>query len=483
MQDTILVFSRCRDQAGLVARTLRCREVFCLPVAFDLRRDEVLALAPRGLIVITDDYSPEALEGFDLELLSCGLPVLALGGAAALMCAHFGGEAAAAACERSAVTLGLRDDLLFEEISGGERMLHGLATLTLPDVLLPIATATEQVIGYRHESLPLYAMQYPIERNDPDAAQMLYNFALSICGATPSWDEDVIIDRAVELIRQSAPEGRVLCAVSGGVDSAVCAKLTSLAVGDRLKCVFIDTGLFRKREPQTVIETFRESLGIEVELVDASETFLRALGGMNRPQDKERIALQMMSQMLIKQCAADADVRTVVLGTNFNDTFLMPPTAPEMAAGDRTVGVCEPIRSLFKDEVRRLATVLSLPASITGRQPFPSSGLALRVMSSVSAERLHLLRQADAIFREEITSGGHDRRLWQYYATLIESPDAPDSYAVCLRATQAAQGGALAARLPDDVLEYAAERIRSEVKGVTRVVYDLTPSVHYGELE
>ena len=145
--------------------------------------------------------------------------------------------------------------------------------------------------------------------------------------------------------------------------------------------------------------------------------------------------------------------------------------------------MCEPISALFKDEVRRLATALDLPPFITNRQPFPSSGLALRVMSSLTEEKLRYLRKADAIFTEEIRSGGYDRRLWQYYATLVESPDRPDGYAVCLRATQAAQGGALAARMAFDVLERTAQRIREEIPQVSRIVYDLTPSAHYGELE
>ena len=399
----------------------------------------------------------------------------------AAVCRHFGGEVGAAVCERDAITLGLEEDVLFAGIDGGERMLHGFATLTLPETLSPIATATERIIGFKNEALSLYAMQYPVERNDPDAAQMLENFALNLCHMQAGWSEQAIIDRAVEKIRCAVPEGRVLCAVSGGVDSAVCAELTSLAVGRRLLCVFVETGLFREHEPEEVIATFREQMDIDVTLVDARESFLRALSGVSRPEDKERIASQLMKQLLMKQFSHDPDIRCVVTGTNFNDVFLSGAHTDESFAP--SIGVCEPIRDLFKDEVRRLATALHLPASITGRQPFPSSGLALRVMSSVTEERLRLLRQADAIFREEIAAGGLNRRLWQHYATLIESPDTPEGYAVCLRATQSAQGGAMAARLPYDVLERAVDRIRCEVPGITRVVYDLTPSVHFGELE
>ena len=482
MQDMIVVLCRHPREAGLVARMLRCREIYCLPLPFDTPAEQVLSHSPKGVILASESDCAETLDSFDFSLLSLDVPVLALGGMAAELCAHFGGSAAPAVCERSFVTLSLAGDALFEEIDSGERMLGGFSELTLPETLTPLASATERVIGFKHQALPLYAMQFPIERNDPDSAQLLYNFAHAVCGAEPVWNDDAIIDHAVEVIRKAAPEGRVLCAVSGGVDSAVCAKLARLAVGDRLVCVFVDTGLFREEEPESVIRAFMETMGLVVAHVDASESFLRVLSGVTNPADKERIASQLMTQVLIKQLNYDPEIRTIVMGTNFNDKLFGFAPAEKEAPMEH-ITMCEPISALFKDEVRRLATALDLPPFITNRQPFPSSGLALRVMSSLTEEKLRYLRKADAIFTEEIRSGGYDRRLWQYYATLVESPDRPDGYAVCLRATQTAQGGAVAARLPYDLLERTTEKILAEVPGAARVVYDLTPSAHYGELE
>ena len=277
MQDVILVFCRDIRHAGLIARTLRCRELPCLPVPFETKAEQALKYAPKGIILASDNYGEDALDGLDFSLLSMGVPVLALDGAAALLCRHFGGDAAPAACDRCFVTLSLTNEPLFHEIDSGERMLNAYAALTLADVLSPIATATERVIGYKHTAFPLYAMQYPIERNDPDAAQLLSNFATDICGVSPIWNDDALISSAVELIRASAPEGRVLCAVSGGVDSAVCAKLASMAVGDRLMCVFVDTGMFRQNEPETVIRSFMDSMELVVAHVDASDTFHRRI--------------------------------------------------------------------------------------------------------------------------------------------------------------------------------------------------------------
>ncbi len=485
MQDTILVLSRNASLAGLIARTLRWRQVYCTLLPFETTAAEASALAPRGIVLAADEGSEESLDGLDFSLLTAGVPVLALGGAAVALCTHYGGEAGRPDDASGAVTLGLEKGPLFEGINGGEHVLRGISALTLPDALTSVATATERVIGFRHNLLPLYAVQYPIERNDPDSAQILFNFACGICGCKADWDEDTIIDRAVARIRAAAPEGRVLCAVSGGVDSAVCAKLAHMAVGDRLICVFVDTGLFRLDEPQSVISTFMDAMGLVVAHVDAREAFLRALSGVTSSDDKERITSLLMIQVLLKQLTFEPDIHTFIMGTTFNDAlFGFSPSAEiDGAKGEARLTVCEPVRDLFKDEVRRLALALKLPASVAERRPFPASGLALRIMDNVTEERLNVLRAADAILMEEIRQGGYEKRLWQYYATLARNPDRPEGYAVCLRALQAAQGGAYAARLPFDVLERVTDRVRTEVHGIARVLYDLTPSAHYGELE
>ena len=476
MQDAVLVLSKSRRFSWLIARTLRCRQVYCIPAEFGLSIEEIRQMNPRGVIIASESLSPEEV---DASLLELDMPLLFLSGAAVWLCRHFGGQVGQELGQAGAVTLDLAQDQLFEEIEGGERILHGARELLLPEGLLPLATATQQVIGFKHGEKPLYALQYQIERNDPDGAQLLYNFACNICGCQEEWTEDNMIAHAVERLRQAAPEGRVLCAVSGGVDSAVCAKLASMAVGNRLVCVFVDTGLFRQGEPDRVIHTFMDSLGLAVAHVDARETFLRALSGVSGWDDKERIASQLMTQVLKKQLIYDPDIHTLVMGTNYNDA--LAGFSSELDDGKLTI--CEPIRLFFKDEVRRLGTALGLPDAIVHRQPFPSSGLALRVMGVVTEERLEYLRTADACFTEEICQGGYDRRLWQYYANLVESPDRPHSYAICLRAVQAQQDGGVAARMPADVLERTTRRIMEELPCVSRVVYDLTPSAHYGELE
>lgn len=482
MQDTILILDQNSALSGLIARTLRGQQIYSDVVPMQTPVAEVLARAPKGIILAAEQNWREGTALPDLEILSAGIPVLSLGHLTPAFCVHYGGAFGAVIPSGHTVTLGLADSPLFEGISGGERMLHRLQCVTLPEGLRVLETATEQCIGFQHSQLPLYALQYPIESNDPDAVQLLTNFACHICRAQADWDEDHIVERAIAEIRKQAGDGQVLCAVSGGVDSAVCAKLAHMAVGNRLICVFVDTGLFRAEEAQNVVQGFHDSMGLTVEYVDAQEAFLNAMGGMTHPGDKERIASALLHQILVKKFSGIPDLAALVLGSNLNDT-LYGSEGARLPQEGAPLPVVEPVRALFKEEVRRLARTLMLPAGIVERQPFPSSGLALRIMGQVTAEKLEILRKADAFFAEAIYAGGYERRLWQFYATLSENPDRPGSYAVLLRALHASRGCANAARLPFDLLERVSEVIRAEVPGVTRVVYDLTPSMHYTELE
>ena len=484
MQDSLLVLDFDARCASMVTRMLRGQQIFCRLMPGDTPAAEVAALAPKGVIVASRNDSDADLARLDAAVLTLGVPVLVLGSLTEALCVREGGACMTSTNPQTMVRFSTGCDELLSGMEQGERVMHGLNTLTLPPSLTPIATASERVIGFRSAVLPLYAIQYPIERNDPDGVQMLTNFATRICGAQADWDEEHIIDAAVEAISEAGEGGLVMCAVSGGVDSAVAAKLAHLAVGDRLVCVLIDTGLFRDGECEHVIESYMESMGLVVAYVDARDAFLRALSGVKNDRDKERIASELLMQVMMKQLDFESGVRALVRGTNFNDTLYGVKTEKDYSGllGEKRLTVLDPLCDLFKNEVRQLARTLGLPASITERQPFPSSGLALRVVGELTADKLNILRQADAIFMEEICAGGHERKLWQYYATLYEHPE-ESGLIVVLRASQAARHKAYAARLPYDLLERAVERILDAIPQVKRVIYDLTPSRHYEQME
>ena len=335
------------------------------------------------------------------------------------------------------------------------------------------------MVGLRVRQRDVYGLAFPLERNDPSTVQLLTNFCCRKCGCTRWWSERAFIEEAKTAIAEAADGGDALCALSGGVDSGVCALLGSLALGTRLHCIFVDTGLLREGEAEEVMEAYQLQLGLNVRRIDARAEFMLALQGVTDPGETERIIRSLLRDILRREAKAIPGVTLLLRGTNYADT----PSPEDNAALLDGLRVIEPVRELFKDEIRHVGESLGLPQSMTSRQPFPGSGLASRIMASVTAERLAILREADAIFRKEIEAAGLHRRLWQYFAALALSPLPGGGVMIILRAVQAVEGGSgMPARLPSDLLERVTEDILRTCPDVQRVFYDYTPSKTYARL-
>jgi len=482
MQDMLLILNFDESSSRAIARALRAEDIYCEIVPGNVTPEEVQQRAPRGLI-LTGGVKGSIPSGLSDELVQGDLPILALGDAAGYLCRKLGGDALETAICNSICAVRFRECPLTSNIDDCERMLHNVRRLRMPENGVALAEALQEPVGFMLMNRPVYGIQFTLEQNDTDGMQLLLNFAEKVCGCTRWWTYDAFFERTAEMIRSRVGEGRAVCAMTGGLDSGVSAMLAHNALGGRLVGIFIDTGLLREDEAKQVLTFYRDQVGMEIIHVQAQERFLQALEGVTDADKKRYIIGLTLQNVLDETMKTVGEVSAIVRGTNANDVF------SAIACGRRPspqaeVPVIEPLRELFKTEIRLVGTALGMPQEIVTRQSFPGSGLALRILGAVTPARLQTLRAVDCIFTEELAASGQLKKLWQHFAVLTPMAGDDPRVIIALRAVNSAETTqAYAARLPYDLLERVMERIRRERPEVSRVVYDLTGYSRYNDVE
>jgi GMP synthase (glutamine-hydrolysing) len=512
-RETIVILDFGSQYSRLIARRVRECRVYCEVLPWDAPAETVRRLAPKGIILSggpASVYEPGAPTLPDV-VLELGVPVLGICYGMQLLAHRLGGQVAPGERrEYGHAQLDLldRDEPLFRGLSDRPSvwMSHGDQVADLRPGFRAVAqTVTCPTAAMRRDPAPgspsgvIVGLQFhPEVAHTPQGQTLLQNFCYDLSGCEPTWTPGSFIAEAVAQVRAKVGGGRVLCAFSGGVDSSVAAALLHRAIGDQLTCVFVDNGLLRKNEAQTVVRTFREHLGFNLRHVDAGQEFLSRLKGVTDPEEKRAIVGERFIRVFEREAraleAAHGPFAFLAQGTLYPDVIESATPEAKAAAKIKThhnVGglpkdlsfqLIEPLRYLFKDEARAVGTELGLPDEIVWRDPFPGPGLAVRVLGEVTEERLAILREADAIFVEEIKAAGLYRRLGQVFAVLTDSRSTgvqgdfrTYGHVIALRAiTTDDFMTADWARLPYEVLATAASRIANEVKAVNRVVYDVT---------
>jgi GMP synthase (glutamine-hydrolysing) len=503
--ENVLVLDFGSQYSQLIARRVRELGVFSELHPCTTPADKIRQLSPRGIILSGSPYSVDDEDSPQppAEIFRLGIPVLGICYGLQLIASHLGGEVDRAARREYGYAELVIDDPsdLFAGVGGDQGgrttvwMSHGDHLTRLPPGFEPLAhTSNAPICAIRDPARRIYGVQFhPEVVHTPEGKQILHNFLYGICGCDGGWNPASFLRSSIEDIRSAAGTGRVLCALSGGVDSSVAAVLLHEAVGDQLICMHINTGLMRKDESETVVRTFRDSFHIPLVYINATEEFLARLAGVTDPEKKRKIIGNLFIEIFEKEARKLGRVDYLAQGTLYPDviessSFRGPSVTikthhnvgglPEKM----NLRLIEPFRELFKDEVRAIGTALGLPEELIWRQPFPGPGLAVRVLGEVTPERLAMLREADAIFSQEIVRAGLYRSIWQGFVVLLPvrsvgvmGDERTYEYTAAVRSVTSVDGmTADWYRIPHDVLATISSRITNEVRGINRVVYDIS---------
>ena len=474
--DRLLIVSLGGHQAQTLAQRLRGCSIYCELCDAPQAASEIARRTPRGVIVAGAPDEGEA--ALDESVLGCGLPVLGIGQGALSLLKALGGAVTGVAAEDRMMPVRYSPSPLFGDMGEGDRFMTHLYALRLPAGVSAIAASDGITVAFADEGRRLYGLQFTVEANDPEGLEILDHFGCDICGCERWWTTERIVDGIVADIRAQVGGGEALMALSGGVDSSVCAALMHRAIGAQMHCIYIDTGLMRKGDNAIVRERFGQKSGIEITCINARERFYERLKGVTNPAQKWAVIGDEFTRIYRDEAARFPGVRFLVKGTIYNDVlnyFDDEQNLNELSGYE----LIEPTRYLFKSEVRQIGEWLGLDSVITQRQPLPGSGLAMRITGEASLEKLAIVREADAILREEIEAAGLNRRITRWCAQLCDSTSTGEGscrYVVALRALTRTGLSWSAYRMPYDLLERATERILRELPLVDRVVYDMTPS-------
>ncbi len=499
----ILVLDFGAQYSQLIARRVREEHVYCElhPATLDLA--SIRKFNPAGIILsggpssVLDADAPQC----DLGVLELGVPILGICYGLQLLVHRLGGRVEAADNrEYGRASLKIeRDDPLFEGLESDSEqivwMSHGDRVLELPSGMSVIASSGgSPFAAVRSEEAKIWGVQFHPEVVHTEGGRvMLSNFVRKICGCEPSWTMSAFAENAITSIREQVGSGRAVCGLSGGVDSSVAATLVHRAIGDQLTCIFVDHGMMRKNERAEVEALFRDALGFKLVAVDASDLFLNALEGVSEPEQKRKIIGNLFIEVFEDEASKIGDVDFLVQGTLYPDVIESVSVRGKSVTikthhnvgglpEEMRLELVEPLRELFKDEVRAVGRELGLPAHVLGRHPFPGPGLGIRILGEVTRDRLGSLREADAIMIEEIRAAGIYDEIWQALTVFLpvqsvgvmgDSRTYENVVAVrCVTSTDAMTADF--AHIPYEVLAKISNRIINEVSGINRVVYDIS---------